>query len=420
MRWLYTVGGSMDEVLLDARMYVANWFAKHSKMHLNGVITGRAETGLPTLLLDYDDDYKVAYAKVRKYDDQGNKLKVSKRVNDKSLEYAFEEFVPNERERVRAALPHQLPYLGPDDQELKKWLVAVTGASQDLDLAVMKHFLWQIKRKLNKLKVTYHLVPVLFGKQGGGKSKAVKMLVSPVEDLMIEFAPIEAVDPRNAKTLNDNFVCLFDEMSSMQRVEMESLKRLISADWLTYRPMRSNDFKKVSQNTTFIGISNKSLQENIFDSTGLRRFAEITVLPKADWDAINAIDYSAVWACIDHTLEDGYTPAVIEELKAHQQEMTTSDEFQDFVLNNAVMPVAGQLTTEIAIIDLHRKYDFWRGVSGYGNRAALSINFFSGKLKTLGLYKKIRRIDGKDKVLYTVNANSEIFKDSFQTLKVAL
>ena len=55
-----------------------------------------------------------------------------------------------------------------------------------LDIAVVKHFVWQVKRKLIGLPVDHHIMPILFGKSGGGKSVAIHKLVEPLKELTLE------------------------------------------------------------------------------------------------------------------------------------------------------------------------------------------------------------------------------------------
>lgn len=39
------------------------------------------------------------------------------------------------------------------------WVWAVTGKRDKLDVAIIKHFIWQIKRKINALSAEHHLMP---------------------------------------------------------------------------------------------------------------------------------------------------------------------------------------------------------------------------------------------------------------------
>jgi hypothetical protein len=62
-------------------------------------------------------------------------------------------------------------------KELERFVFALTGENGVVNIAVVKQFLWLVKRKMKELDVTRHLFPVLQGKQNSGKSTAVRKLL---------------------------------------------------------------------------------------------------------------------------------------------------------------------------------------------------------------------------------------------------
>lgn len=186
---------------------------------------------------------------------------------------------------------------------IERWIKAVTGETSDLDIAIARHFIWQIKRKIFALPVEHHIMPVLFGKSGGGKSVGVKKLIDPLRSIAMETDMAVFHDRLGMKQFARNFIMFFDELSGANGVEVNRLKQVITADVLEFRAMRSEGIRSLQQNCTFIGCSNLPLRERIKDPTSARRFWQFNCADKLDWEAINNLDYLSLWREVSH-LED--------------------------------------------------------------------------------------------------------------------
>lgn len=394
----------MNTIFLNPRQFVNYWFYEYKrfKMQPNGNFEGNNAGILSTIWLDYKDLFRAECIK-----NNANYKGLVKA----DIEDAWIEFKPLAQKRAVQKIVDSLAFKKTNDNELKKWLTATIGKYTEFELAVMKHFLWQVKRKVFGKKVSYHMAPCFWGKQGGGKTEAIKKLIEPISELTMEWGINEAVDARNTKSLSENYVCLFDEMAGLQRVEIEALKRIISADHTSYRPMRTNDMITVKQNCTFVGISNKSLSENIYDPTGLRRFVELKCLEQLDWTTINSIKSLEVWQSIDENSDDILIKEFKTEMAAHQEELRIQDEMEHFVMDTNLTPIDTN-TKEVIATPLYAYYKLWRQSNNYSAQLPLSQNLFGRKLRSYGVVKRNKMIDGKEKVVYTVNAASDIFKQT--------
>lgn len=170
----------------------------------------------------------------------------------------------------------------------------------DFVVAALKKFMHQVKRKMRGLPVYDHLMIVLLGPQGAGKSSFVKAMFSPLKELAVETSFKQIEDDRNID-LWQNYILFLDEMGHAARADMEATKHAITATTLTRRPMRHNNLISVLQKGTFIGCSNKELEQLIKDPTGIRRFLGLQFLDKGrvDWDFINSIDWLKLWESVD-------------------------------------------------------------------------------------------------------------------------
>jgi ABC-type cobalamin/Fe3+-siderophores transport system ATPase subunit len=247
----------------------------------------------------------------------------------------------------------------PDRTELHKWVKAVTGGEGALAIAVMEQFLWQVKRKLYALPVIEHLMPVIVGPQGSGKSTAIKKLLEALAYL-VDYAGLDVLnDSRETFRLARFYVTFLDEMEGASRAEIEKVKNRITADHVSWRNLGFNTVEMARQTTTFIGASNRGVAELLSDPTGMRRFAEIRSLPKMDWPTLNALDTLAIWRSVK---EGGEAPtlAVLPQLRAHQQELRASRPIEMFLAEHT-LPSSSPCTRFSEIREMYAKWCKDRG-----------------------------------------------------------
>ena len=190
--------------------------------------------------------------------------------------------------------------------------------SPDFVAAVLRKFIWQVKRKLRLMPVTDHLMPVILGPQGIGKSTLVNYLLGPVEELKLNVDFRMVTDDRNTE-IWDSYVMFLDEMGFASKSDIDTVKNIITASTLTRRPMRSNSKVTIDQNATFIGCSNKELGQLVRDPTGIRRFVGIRMRSGADRAFINGLDWGLMWGNV-LVSEDDPMLAHSAVLSAEQEE----------------------------------------------------------------------------------------------------
>lgn len=271
-----------------------------------------------------------------------------------------------------SALRERLRFVACEQDLIEQWVVAVTNKADSCDIAVAKHFVWQIRRKLFGLSVEHHMMPVLYGASGGGKSVAVHKLLGPLESVTVLQNMTVFNDQFSRQMFAKNFVMFFDELAKSKQVDVNSLKNIITAPRVEWRGIQSETINSAPQNCTFIGCSNDPLRDRIQDPTSTRRFWQINCSDLLNWEVINSIDYMAMWRSV---AENGPCPLIssMEQIRAVQEnELRSRNPIEDWVLaccRKSDSPGEGLTTSE-----LYKEFKTWHE---RGNNTAISIQKFS-------------------------------------------
>ena len=315
------------------------------------------------------------------------------RINLPVLKDAFylkvEEIVEKKRKELIESFRHKIDL----NDNLTKFCKALTGSDNEVDRAVLYHFIWQVKRKMFGLKVYDHLMTIVYGTQKIGKSEAIKKLLSPIHDLYVSAKFVSITDERKSKSFERNFVMFFDEMQGATRADIENVKEKVTSDRIAYRPLFTNDEEQVDNNCSFIGTSNKPLYRLIRDETGMRRFYQINAKQKCDWEAINKIDYMAIWLDVDEELETPITRAFADVIKEQQEDNREKHSVELWVEENEI--IAGVLRNEINTL-----YSHYTHYCATGGLRPESKVWFSKKMIELLC---VERMKSNGKVFYHLN-----------------
>lgn len=186
----------------------------------------------------------------------------------------------------------------------------MTNTAPGFAVAVLRKFMWQVKRKARGLSVTNHLMPVITGPQGKGKTEFVKAMTKPLRDLMREVDFNMLTDGKTTDIWKCN-ILFIDEMGFFSKADVDQVKNLITTENLSIRTMRQNHSAVIQNEATLIGCSNKALGQLIRDDTGVRRFAELVWRLDPDWEASNKVDWPMLWKSVD---ENGPDPIIAADL----------------------------------------------------------------------------------------------------------
>jgi len=255
---------------------------------------------------------------------------------------------------------------------LRSFVRAVTGQCDEVVVHVLAHWMWQIKRKARNQSTVYQIMPVLFGKQGSGKTKAVESLLAPIGSSLVINTDVKSITDKNYfKTMSEVLVGVMDELENADRTDINALKHQITATHNDYRTFYTQEIQKVPQRCSFIGTTNRSLSLQIQDSTGMRRFFEIVTLDRMDWEQLNLIDYYAIWRGIDENDAQGYFYRMQDAIEAAQQDLITDDPI-DLFLEASNLSTNGRLNAQVSNKELYQYYNDF--CLQHGFKALNSVN----------------------------------------------
>lgn len=183
-------------------------------------------------------------------------------------------------------------------EALKAWVRMVTGTDANADVKVIAHWLWLVKRLATEQRTEYDLMPIVFGPQGSGKSTATERLVAPLEELATTISAATLVDERRFRQLGVCLIGRWEEMQGAGRAEIESLKHTVTAHELSYRELSTHSMVVLRRTMSFIGTSNNTVDVMVGDTTGARRFYQLTTPPRCDFALMDRIDCRDVWQAV--------------------------------------------------------------------------------------------------------------------------
>jgi molybdopterin-guanine dinucleotide biosynthesis protein len=264
----------------------------------------------------------------------------------------------------------------------EEWCEALIGKVDKITIAIMKHFIWQIKRKLADKEVKYPIMPVFYGKSGAGKSYHLRHhILKPIKDIVYfdgDFRKL--VDSREAYNLASHYVYFLDEMSKAEHADVETIKNKITSDTIQYRKLGTNETVRASNKVTFVGTSNLPLNSVIKDPTSVRRFFEVKITEKMNFDKISALDYQAMWQSIDESVnEDPFFIENQEEITAIQETFRHKSVIEEYLLENEYSNDKDLPGEKVPRKEIYHHFKVWIGDSGY--RHPINKHAFAQSLK---------------------------------------
>lgn len=405
----------MKDKLLDPRKFVLEYLADHNitvneRGELQHISAKNTLQLFDTLWLDYlklvSDVNKSIF--VLNEDRKRGELKTATIIplKDKVLQTALNELIVEQKLIYRANLMVRFKCAQENLEPLLKYVEALTGRQDKTDVTALAHWMWQVKVKMANKSPSYHLMPIFFGKQEGGKTVALNKLIAPINNFRLNINLDQMGDDRYFRAMSENYVIVFDEMQGAQRTDIDALKKQVTIDYNDYRPLGTNEIFKVRQSCSFIGATNRPVSEQIVDSTGMRRFWQLNCLDRLNWTALNEINYTEMWQGIDELRKDGYVLDSIEAIRAVQENMVAKDELQAYLDLRGIV-VDTQPTRKLSSAEFYADYKQWAQDNGF---RPLNSSWWARKLSNKGLKAERMTLKTTTYNYYEINIDANLSK----------
>lgn len=232
---------------------------------------------------------------------------------DVTIKAAFTEWQEKEKARIeRAAYQHVAFDKGADPSVLTRFAALITAPTEGdeaktardaraTEVALM-NFIYRVKNHMRKVwRHGVHMMPILYGPQGSGKTTIVDHLLSPLEEFKTGVGFNMFDDRSQSYRLSVMPIMVFDEMAGITKADNERLKDIMHA---RSRQLRDNYMNATTRIlvSTFIGCTNKDISTLIRDETGNRRFFQIDT-PPLSREAIRAFDPLVMWRSVNEDAE---------------------------------------------------------------------------------------------------------------------
>lgn len=216
----------------------------------------------------------------------------------------------------------------PNESFQKEWLMRLYQEyriEQDFDIfeMMMKHFCWQIKRKMIEYPTQNDILLSFHGQQGIGKSHLFnKIFENALSDFHTPGATLQSIcDPNQSLALNSQYCMNIEEMATGGGLDTQNklsdkdiavLKKNLTGTHTNMRVFFTQNMVSLRIRASFLSCTNKHLYEIINDDTGMRRFMEFTSsrrtqevmnYAEVDWIASNSFEF---FKTVDEFNDVGY------------------------------------------------------------------------------------------------------------------
>ncbi len=214
--------------------------------------------------------------------------------------------------------------------------------NREIQKNAIKHYLWQIKRKLWGHEPAYHFMLILFtNRQAFGKSWFLRQFHTPISEVYANITGDRIRDQFGADLFESYFVACFDELAQLGKTDINLLKEFVTRKNSVQRIMYSQVTKVNNQNATLCGTTNRPINQIIYDPSGMRRWWQIDLNSKdhdtMDFEKMNhwaSQEFLDFWKAIDESEENGFYGRglpLYEEMVIHQDSYKAVSPIQQFV-----------------------------------------------------------------------------------------
>jgi hypothetical protein len=358
---------------------------------------GKHSSNLEDILVKlrvYAQEYNASIPK----DDNNKPLGIN--FNPKYVEDVFIDLLIDKDHQYKDETNEKLKHDGTDADLQVKELLGILNIETDLDLscAVVKHWLWLVKRRLLDRTVNDELMVALMSAQGVGKSFITRKLAEPLGDYYAEADLTSLADTREVSKWSRYYIINFEELSKSGGAQAnghftpktaEAVKKVLTQEDFVTRAMRSHKQFRHKRTFTAWATTNVSIVEVLGDETGMRRFFEIVSKQEAgvqfDHDRVGKYSFLALWKAIDEDLERGYLYSGSEhwtQLQEVQKTYIPKSQIDLFMSDGPLKPADDMSDARHALspLELYQHFKDFCEEAGYKSSYVMSFKKFKSRI----------------------------------------
>lgn len=392
--------------LINPRIFVKGWLAMNNiNINEQGVLNSESKKSkkhlFDSLWLDYKEQITVWRSTQKDIAEKHRTSIIT--ITEDDMRKALDELISTEMSQHRINTIEKLKCETEDLTEMKKWVSAIVDYDIDKITAVMAHFIWIAKRKMNGLEAANHIMPIIYGNQHSGKTDAIKYLIAPIKNYVLRLSMNKLTDERYFHAMSTNYIGFCDELAGIERTHLNHLKNQITTEWNSARVLGTHDVETVRQSCAFAACTNTPTNELVYDKTGMRRFFELRAKENLDWPILkDGIDYFALWKGVDEKREYGYTIDFLTEISADQKELVAEDEIVEFIDAANINLKSGAALKDYSSVQVFQDYREYCGQHGIKPLTSASLG---RKLKNKGMPGVKKTVNGVTRRYYCLNSD---------------
>ena len=273
-----------------------------------------------------------------------------------------------------------------------------------LHQSMICHWIWLVKRRLNKLPTVYEIALVFLGRQGVGKSFSVRRMTEVVSDLSTPASVSNLVDERETRRWENYYIAFLDEISKESKDSLSKLKDWVTRTESEFRPLYSNSSEGCDKNAQAIGTSNFPLASILKDPSGMRRFWEIPSDQEKSkiFTGMETIDWELIYKAIDESNNLGYYGPdslggkFFEEITEIQNAARDKSPVEEYMYTENYVDIHGIVRDDIdkkyfSITQLREDFNIWTEMNGWGQYTPKAF-----RLELLNMHLELKRGAGND------------------------
>jgi hypothetical protein len=288
-----------------------------------------------------------------------------------------------ERKNISKKLAYDPAYVGYADKILDE-IIDLWNIKGDKEIikAGIKHWCWNVKRRMNDLECRWGLMLYFYSEWGGaGKTYFANALVESISERFValsvsskQLCDIE----RESNKLENNYAMVIDEMKPLDEESLMSLRATIECKSRQIRVLGVQRQNRQLIRAQMIATANYDISRIIHDDSGYRRFlqlefglkdGEITENLKTKQNAL-ILKLSRLWKGIDEKNESGYVipgTALYNRIRSEQKGYAKHDSLDEWVKSKGWDYIETETSDVIwmKLSEIRSEYNLWCKQQGY-------------------------------------------------------